>query len=83
VIRFPIVVVEWVDSTSFGGWRHHDEAMEIIATPDRLNITSVGYLFHECEHHVTLVQSSGHSQVGEGITIPRSAITSMKRISEG
>jgi hypothetical protein len=81
--RVPIVIVEWVDSTSFGGWRHHEDAQEVIAPADRLNILSVGFLFHECDQHVTLVQNSGFNQVGEGITIPRFSISSMKRISEG
>jgi hypothetical protein len=80
-MSYPAVVVRWVDSQSFGGWRDLEEAKQLVTEKDRLESTSIGYLFHEDKHSITIVQTLHRSQVADGMTIPRCAIKSLKRIN--
>lgn len=75
------VQVNWLDSQSFTGWQHVEEAEELAANNERLQIESIGYLIHQSEFSITLAQSRGRSQFCQGITIPRCSIKAIKRVT--
>lgn len=80
--KLPIVEVAWVDSLRTGGWRDVKEYMELTVSP---TIKSVGYLLKSNRTVVTLIQSHDptHNNMTDSITIPRSAVKSVRRLVEG
>ena len=77
--KYHIVEVEWADSLRTGGWRDIKEYVELTVTP---TIKSVGYLLKSNRTVVTLIQSHDptNSNMTDSITIPRSAIKSVRKL---
>lgn len=78
VKRLPIIEVEWTDSCSVGGWKSRADYEKY--EPDECR--SIGYLVKRTHSHIILVQtqSDQNSNVTDGITIPRSAIKSVRKL---
>ena len=78
--KYQPVEVEWVDSFRTGGWRDIKEYRELTVTP---TIKSVGYLLKSNRTVVTLIQSHDptHNNMTDSITIPRSAVKSVRRLA--
>lgn len=71
-----LVEVTWIDAVSVSGdeWAEPEEAEE--QTPAKS--LSVGYLWVENEHFITLVALVNDVHVGYGITIPRGMVTDIR-----
>lgn len=77
-IRFPIVYVEWVDSSCLPNvtWFPISEIDNQVS-----RIATVGFLVAESKDCITLVRQYGFEEnpgVGGDITIPKAAITKRK-----
>ena len=73
------VLVEWLDSCSFGRhvWRHMDESKQL--TPSK--IQSVGFVLAEDKKRVVLTGSLDEEDHASGChTIPRGCITRIRRL---
>ena len=68
-----MVEVEWVDSTTWGGWKRENEYLKD-AGPGRCS--SVGYLLKSDKQAVTLVQNLdvSNGNVSDAVSIPRSVV---------
>ena len=76
---WPVVEVEWVDSTASETWRDR-EGWEA----SRMIIRTVGYLFKDLSDRVVIAQSvSALDLLGQVISIPRGAIKSMVYLWDG
>lgn len=75
-----MVLVDWVDSTSFNAqrWRDREESKQL--TPAK--IQSVGFVLAESKEHIVLTGSlDGEEGHASGChTIPRGCITRMRRL---
>ena len=70
-----LVLVEWVDSSFMQGWMHKS----VIKNHSASKIASVGILANNTKDHVTIVQSmSNKDDRGDGITIPKCAISRIR-----
>ena len=69
-----LILVEWVDSATYGGW-HHITKGDCIS-----NCITIGILHNETDKQITIVQSkSDTGNYAESISIPK---VSIKRIRE-
>ena len=76
---WPIVEVEWVDSTARSSWADREEW-----TLQRSEIRSVGYLFKDLSDRVVILQSvSGLDLIDHQLSIPRGCIKSMVYLWDG
>lgn len=76
---WPIVEVEWVDSTGHGAWQHYDDW-----TLPRMSCRTVGYLFKDLSDRVVIVQSlAALNLVDHQINIPRVAVKSIVYLWDG
>ena len=77
--RMKIVEVEWVDSSSEGGWKPREIILEKIKK-DTLVCRTAGYLLDEKEDRITIALSYAPDldQFNHTQTIPAVAIKSMK-----
>ena len=73
-----IVEIHWVDSWVRGGW----DSRESYSETQVGNITRVGFLLHQDEDKIILVQSVGKDpeQVSDCIVIPKGCVLSWKRL---
>ena len=75
--KYPILFVEWIDAHSEYGWH---EFSHVQSEPDPQR--SVGFLIRESENTISIAQSHQEegSLVADVLTIPRSYITSIKKL---
>lgn len=68
-------MVEWEDAASMGdgGWLNGEDALVFAKTPPPRMLT-LGWMLHEDEDWVTLVDTLGPSETGSVHTIPRAMI---------
>lgn len=79
----PIVEVEWIDSMQHGGWRTDGEWANTLG-PDSLSCRSSGYLYHDDEHSMTIMQSqAANGSLADAIEIPRIAVQSVRVLRQG
>lgn len=73
-----VAKVEWVDSTSYDGWRSRNLEFSPV------NIETVGYLFNVNKEGVTIVQSEAPVENGINamIVIPKGCITKVSTLSK-
>ena len=78
----PFVLVHWSDSCQLLGWQDYDTFISGLGQqPLKANCRSVGMLLQETEESVTIIQSVNTSDnIGQGITIPKSAIVSCQSL---
>ena len=76
-----MVIVEWEDSAFAQGWMSRDS----VKTHSVSIIVSVGLLVAENDKQITIMQSDSVNteQYGDGMTIPKSAITRIRRLKIG
>jgi hypothetical protein len=70
------VEIEWTDSTFLHGWKKVRDFQDL--RPDVCR--SVGYLVSRTVEAVTIVQSMGGDEYGDGITIPTKTIRRIRRL---
>ncbi len=73
------VLIDWIDSCSFGRqlWRDAEESKQL--TPSK--IQSVGFILAESKQHITLTGSMDEEDHVHGChTIPRGCITRIRRL---
>lgn len=78
--KYPVVMIEWVDSHRLGGWRDTNEVIEILSEPKRMNCVTCGFLIHEDKASITVALNIGNEQCADAMTIPRVAISRIKKI---
>lgn len=82
----PMVEVEWLDSSSWGGW-HDLEDLHASLDKGHTNIhcRNVGYLFREEDGFVALVSAYNHegNQAETMFIIPRAVIQSITVLRKG
>lgn len=76
---YPLVHIQWVDSTSTSGW---GTGVELNAN---MTVETVGLLLHEARDRVVVAAHIGYHNDGphsfhSQMTIPRVAITKMRRL---
>ena len=81
---YPVVLVAWIDSSSYGSWKMEENFLAQI-DKDGLGCESVGYLVREDAARVILAQSretkdNDRDQISDLIVIPRVAVVSMRRL---
>ena len=69
-------LVEWIDSSASSGWQSCEDAAKIEPDP----CMSVGFVIHETDDHLTLLQSvtnrkSGKDHADHVLAIPKCSIT--------
>lgn len=75
--QMPVVRVSWVDSNHSTGWHSVEDMRQTVLSGQNL-CESVGYLFHDGEDRVVLVQSvSDTGMVDAAMTIPMAAVVSV------
>ena len=68
--------INWRDSAGLRGWRQMDPREFGVS-----DITSIGWLIHETKKEITITTSiSEHGSAMDALTIPREAITRMRKI---
>ncbi len=74
--RGRVYVVEWEDSAiPPDPWMDHDDDVRPVVA------TTVGYLVRRSKKHVLMANSLTGRQMGGVMSIPRSAVRSMKRLA--
>lgn len=69
-----LVLVEWVDSHSYGpGWQTTKDSRKFAKNFQPLMV-SVGMVFGECDKYLTLVQSASPGQYNGFIKIPKCSV---------
>ena len=78
--EMPIVEVEWVDSNAEGGWSSVEKYEATMEEDPSLLCKSSGYLLHKGKRTLMIVQSQSKKSgnIADSITIPRSAIRSLR-----
>ena len=79
-MSYPMVRVEWIDTQAQGGWH---QAHEAIANLAKLSIHSVGYLIHDAEDGVVIVQGfnrADEATVHDSLSIPRTNVIDVTRL---
>ena len=71
-----LVLVEWVDSSFAQGWMNK----ETISQHTVSSCVSSGILVAGNEEQITIVQSAGKDQYGDGITIPKCSIKRIRQL---
>jgi len=71
-----VIIVEWVDSAFLQGWMSRDDVKTHRISP----CVSVGLLVNETRDQITIMQSAGKEQYGDGLTIPRVCIKRMRTL---
>lgn len=76
----PLVVVEWVDSSSLAGgtWKDSDE----VADTKPILIRSVGWVAREDRDSIVLVAHIAPHQSSGDLCIPKSAIEHRRKLSD-
>lgn len=77
--KYPLVLVEWVDSTVDGGWNDVSGYME----RECLTMQSVGWMTVKDARRVQVVQSHSWSQndkCSDAITIPRGCVKRIRKL---
>jgi len=76
-----LVVVEWIDASSFDGWR--PQATMLTAVQGGLGCRSVGWILYESEDRLVLVPNlSEVGSVGDAMVIPKVAILEVIDLQE-
>lgn len=76
--KLPIVEVEWLDACVDGGWNPRATYVE---KAKLVECRTAGYLLKSGKQHIIIVQSQDdQGKVTDSMTIPRSSITSLKRL---
>ncbi len=76
---WPIVEVEWIDSTGRASWQPQEEWKLM-----NMSIRTTGYLFKDLSDRVVIIQSlSALDLIDHQISIPRVAIKSMVYLWNG
>lgn len=76
---YPIVEVEWVDSSSLGSWNTHESYED-----SELKVRSTGYLYKDLPDRIVLLQSLSELDLTyHQITIPRVAVISIVYLWNG
>lgn len=74
--KYPVYRIFWLDSAAPVGWKHPDYPFEVAA------VESVGFLIEKTPKQVTITTSvSDEGNVMDPLSIPRAAITKMKRLT--
>lgn len=76
------VLVDWIDSQGYGGWRNVEDAIRQAQKPDEMPCQSVGYLVDETDTYLLIGQSltSDNVQVSNTLQIPKLAITKTREL---
>ncbi len=72
-----LVRVDWVDSASQYGWRHDHEVGGV-----DLACESVGWVFETLADRIILVASRGADNFYSPLSIPKCAITKIRRLAK-
>lgn len=76
----PMVWIRWIDSTHTSGWKPRYDAPA--ATLEDMLCESVGFLIHDTEHSIGIIQSKtgldDHDEIDAIMEIPKVAIQKMK-----
>ena len=77
--KYQLVEVEWMDSCTDRGWHSREEYLKTIAV-DRCR--TAGYLLKSSRTSLTVVQSQSDltGNLTDSITIPRSAVKSVRKL---
>ena len=72
-----LVLIEWEDSYSYGGWHARDSGLDIVAA-----CVSMGLLIDGNDNQVTIAQSMSKTSgnIGDTITIPKGCIKRMRTL---
>jgi len=76
--EMPIEYIEWIDSNFTGRWDTKEIYDEQVKLP--FLCRSVGFVLHESDDRVALLQSEADSSFSNAITIPKLAITKRRRL---
>lgn len=80
--EMPIVVVDWVDSQMSSGWHDVESMLSSVKDGDLL-CRSVGYVFLDADDRLVLIgHQADNGNVGDAMTIPKSAIKTVTTIQE-
>jgi hypothetical protein len=77
-----IVKVIWVDAETVGdcNWQDFNE-IKLIAKNDPPLMQSVGFVLHDCESHISIVDSVGEEDCGHLTKIPKKMIKEVVELS--
>ena len=76
-----LVVVEWIDASSFDGWR--PQGSMLTAVQGGLGCRSVGWILYESEDRLVLVPNlSEVGSVGDAMVIPKVAVIEVIDLAE-
>ncbi len=76
-LKLKRVEVTWLDSTEFAGW----ESFEDARTHKPFAAKTLGFLWHDCEEFISVVQTIGEAGCLMGIlVIPRGCIQNIKEL---
>lgn len=77
---FRLVLVEWLDATTLGGWANTPD-VEHTVTPDLCQ--TVGWLVVEKDDFVVLAQTHGEIEMGNCWCVPKGMISRIFNIEVG
>ncbi|QDP48635.1 MAG: hypothetical protein Unbinned97contig1000_20 [Prokaryotic dsDNA virus sp.] len=78
-----IIKIEWVDAETIGdnSWQELESAIEY-SKNDPPVMTTIGFLLHECDTHLSVTESIGSQECGHVTKIPTGMIKDMKVLLE-
>lgn len=76
-----LMLVEWEDAATHGGWNQHEEVVEFHKEP--FTCLTVGFLWASDKTGITLVQTLGPSCYGALWKIPKGMIKRVSVIKRG
>jgi hypothetical protein len=74
------VWIKWIDSVHRSGWKHTDEVEP--SEVEDMTCESVGFLLHETDHAIGIIQSKNHCQIDAIMEIPKVAILEMRELNK-
>lgn len=75
-----LVLVEWIDSNSAGGWHPYEDMLHTVQ--GELGCKSVGWLLADGHDRISIVPNlAATGSVGDATTIPKLAIVSITELS--
>ena len=76
-----IVLIKWIDAETTGdtGWQSLEE-MKVEATKQPPTMTTVGFLLHDCDTHVSVVDTYGPEDCSMLHRIPKAMIISVNEL---
>ena len=82
-MRFPVIYVEWLDSSHTPNWHDFDQTKHPVD-----NCASVGFLVDETDDWITIIQSctnrekEANDQADASMSIPKVAVTKRVLLQE-